>query len=276
MNLLLAGGILAALGVVAAAETTSPPTSASITTLHYIGSSTIANFIRDAEPVYGRVHFALDTESESAGGEQAIMEGVADIAGVARPPRAETLAKGIVATMIGQDAIAVIVHPKNTVTGLSLAQLRGIFGGAIRNWKEVGGEDMPVHPIIVGPESATRKMFRSRVLGKEDYARCEVTRPDSNVITKVASDPVAIGQISFSFLGECGRVRPLQVDGQQPRVDNLAYPITRPLYLLWWPGRTSAARFVAWVQSEEGQSLVKRRFVGARSVMEAEISAKPN
>lgn len=232
-------------------------------TLRYVGSSTIGNFVRDAEATYSGAQFLIDTEPESAGGEQAILEGIADIAGVATVPHPETLEQGVVATLIGWDAIAVVVHRDNPVTGLTLEQLRRIFTGQVENWKEVGGADLAVHPVIVSHASATRKVFRSAVLGEADYAECEVLRSDGAVIPKVAGDPGAIGQVSVSFRAEGSGVRNLAVDRQQPQADNPDYPITRPLYLLWWPGRETAAQFAAWARSTSGQQIVLRRFVGA-------------
>jgi phosphate transport system substrate-binding protein len=227
-----------------------------------VGSSTIGNFLRDAEAAYTGAQFVIDTEPESAGGEQAILEGFADIAGVAAVPHPETLEQGVVATLIGRDAIAVVVHRDNPVTSLTLEQLRRIFTGQVETWSEVGGTDLAVHPVIVSQASATRKVFRSAVLREADYAKCEVLRPDGGMIPKVAGDPGAIGQISVSFRAEGSGVRALVVGGQQPRADNPDYPITRPLYLLWWPGRETAAQFAAWARSDSGQQIVMRRFVG--------------
>ena len=272
---LIALGAIVTAGV--AAVDAAPPASEreDLPTLRYVGSSTIGNFVREAEPAYGDAKFVIDTGPESAGGEQAILEGTTDIAGVAARPRSETLAKGVVATLIGRDAIAVIVHPTNTIADLSLEQLRGIFDGEIANWKEVGGRDAPVHPVIVSLESATRRTFRSVVLREADYGNCEVARPDSEMIALVAKDRNAIGQISFSFLTGSTRVRPVSVQGQQPRVSNLDYPITRPLFLLWWPGRDTAADFATWVLSEPGQQVVMRRFVGIRSKENPDVGERP-
>ena len=61
-------------------------------TLRYVGSSTVGNFIQDVQQHYPDAEFLLNTEAESAGGEQAISEGRCDLAGVARQPAAELLA----------------------------------------------------------------------------------------------------------------------------------------------------------------------------------------
>ena len=242
--------------------------------LRYVGSSTIANFIHDAEPVYGRARFVVDTEPESVGGEIAICEGRADIAGVAGKPRQETLEIGVRATLIGKDAIAVIVNQTNPISNLTREQLKGIFTGKFHNWKELGGPDLEIYPFIVGPESATRKVFRSVILQKADYTGCEVVSPDADIPMRVESSPGGIGQISFSFLESCGHVKTLAVEGQEPVPTNPNYPITRPLYLLWWPGRTRVAEFVEWTGTTEARNVLLKRFARAKAIKNHEPPEK--
>ncbi len=232
--------------------------------LHYVGSSTIGNYIADADSVYTKAWFDLNTAPESAGGELAIVEGRCDLAGVANIPSAKTLQRGVASALIGWDAIAVLTHPDNPVNNLTLSQLKGIFTGQITNWKELGGPDLEIHPYITAVESATHKVFRSVVLGSEDYAACETVVPDADILNHLQNDPGGIGHLSFSFLTKEEKVKVLRVDGQPLRLTNPAYPITRPLYLLWWPGRSEVAAFVEWTLSAEGQRLVMKRFIGAR------------
>lgn len=260
MNQSLAGGLLATLTALMAGCASLPHNNNSAPTLRYVGSSTIANFIRDTEPVYGRARFILDTEPESAGGELAILEGRADLAGVAGRPRAETLQKGVVATLIGQDAIAVVVNPANPIDSLTRSQLKDIFTGKVSNWKELGGPDLTIRPYIVGPASATRKVFRSAILGEAAYSGCEEAHPDADVLLKVEAEAGGVGQISFSFLGSRGHVKAIAVEGQQPVPTNADYPITRPLYFLWWPGRVQVADFISWTSMPEAQAVLLKRF----------------
>ncbi len=123
-------------------------------TLRYEGSSTIAHFIRDAESVYAGAQFEIRTEMESSGGELSILDGTADIAGVARIPSPQVLGKGVVSTLIGWDAIAVVVHPDNPIKNLSKEQLKDIFSQKVTNWQQVGGPDLAIKPFIVGSSSA--------------------------------------------------------------------------------------------------------------------------
>lgn len=228
--------------------------------LHYVGSSTVANFLRDAEPIYGRDRFVLSTEPESAGGEQAILEGRCDLAGIAGRPRPSTLERGVTATLLGRDAIAILVHSDNPIDGLSLAQLRGVYTGEISNWKELGGPDLPIRALMVGPDSATLNVFRSAVHGEVPLSGYETVRPDSAIIDRVREDPSAIGPISLSFYSAVSRVKRLAIDGEEPLPTNGDYAITRPLYLLWWPGRERVAAFVEWTRTPAAESVLLRRF----------------
>jgi len=230
--------------------------------IYYEGSSTISNFIKDAEPVYGKVKFVINTESESAGGELAILEGRADIGGVAKVPSPQVLGKGIASSLIGWDAIVVVVNNNNPISNLTKEQLKGIFTNKITNWKDLGGPDLPIQPYIVDVESATRKVFRSRLLGQDDYIDCEVVAPDSEILTKVNQNPGAIGQISFSFVhNKDVQVKSLSIDGHKSSVENQNYPITRPLYLIWWPGRQTVADFAEWTHTTEAQKVITQNFI---------------
>ena len=232
--------------------------------LGYVGSSTVAQFLREAEPIYGAARITYDTGPESEGGERAIVAGSTDLAGVANRPRSATLRAGVASTLVGRDAIAVIVNAKNPTTELTLEQLRDLFGGRVRNWAEVGGPDLPVEAFVVSEQSATHEVFRDSVLGGAPYVDCRAVDPDRDIIRRVAASPGGIGHISFSFLnGEPG-IRPIAVDGEAPSVTNFHYPIARPLYLLWREGNPAVEALVNWTQTAQGQAAVMKRFVGIR------------
>jgi len=233
----------------------------SLTELNYVGSSTIANFIRSADNAFVDIKININDEPESRGGELAIVEGSTDIAGVARIPNPSILSKGVVSTLIGWDAIGVIVHPDIPVRNLSIEQLAAIFSGSVTNWNEVDGPDLAIVPLIMSEVSATRLVFRSRVLKEKGYSGCTEVAPDSEMLQKVTNTPGAIGQISYSFLQRDLQVNILTVNEQEVNSSNTSYPITRPLYLLWWPGNEKAAAFVDRIQTEGTRQLLSEHFI---------------
>jgi phosphate transport system substrate-binding protein len=232
--------------------------------LRYAGSSTLGHFIRDAAQSYDDASFEIDVSMESGGAELAILEGLTDLAGMACRPDPETLAAGVAAVQLGRDAIAVIVHPDNPLGDLDLEELRALFAGRVNNWRQLGGPDLAVRPLTVSSESATRQMFRSTVLGQQDYAGCETVRPDAAMVQEVAQNPGAIGPISTAFLKQAGeQVKIVAVAGELPDGRHPDYPIARPLYLLYWPARGRVDAFARWSQGPQGQRLIQERFAAS-------------
>jgi len=242
----------------------SAPLAADGVTIRYAGSSTIGKFIADAAPIYGEAVIEIATRSESAGGERCVMARTCDIGGVARKVDPEVLRRGIVATLIGHDAIAVVVNASNPVRAIDRETLAGIFSGEIENWSEIGGSDVAIEPYVVAPSSATHGVFRQSVLAGREYAGVEIVEPDARMVATVARKPGAIGQISFSFLKYADQIRALSVDGEEASVENAGYPIARPLYLLT-PGepRGAVRDFIDWALGPVGQAILRGRFVGA-------------
>jgi phosphate transport system substrate-binding protein len=234
--------------------------------LHYEGSSTVGKFITDATQVYTAAHFTLNTVPESAGGEQCAMRATCDIGGVAREVRERFLKRGVHAVLFAKDAIAAIVHVDNPVNELSMAQLKGIFTGGITNWSEVGGPNLPIRVLVVKKASATRRVFAEHVLGDAEYGSRVITvNPDAKIISRISRDKSAIGQLSLAFLVGKDEIKPLTIDGQTADVNNPDYPITRPLHMATkGEPKGEVKAFIDWALSPEGQSVVKKRFVGVR------------
>ena len=258
-------GVLLVLVAVGAASCRSKPAPLEPVTLSYVGSSTVAFFVRAAGAELPDIEFSIDTEPESDGGERAILSRSADLAGLAREPGPTVLSSGVAAAMIGRDALAVIVHEGLSVEGLTREQLGRIFAGRATNWSAFGGPELEITTFLVGPDSATRAVFREQVMQGLDFEVDEVVTPDADVLGRVASTPGGIGFLSFAFLGPAPRsvgVRALAVDGQAPSLYDFEYPIARPLYLLWRPGTPGADRFVQWATSAAGQQVVLRYFPG--------------
>lgn len=231
-------------------------------TLTYEGSSTVGKFITDATEHYKPADFKINTVSESAGGEQCAMRQRCDMGGVARDVKQRYLEEGLVPTLIGRDAIAVLVNENNPLSALSKQQLKAIFSGQITNWSQVGGDELPIKAYIVKAASATRHVFAATILGDAQYNNVKTITPDAKIASLIAREPGAIGQLSFAFIADRKGVKPLTIDDQE--VHNSNYPITRPLFIVTKgepSGKVKA--FLDWALSEQGQAVVKKRFVGA-------------
>jgi phosphate transport system substrate-binding protein len=99
------------------------------------------------------------------------------------------------------DIISPVVHASNPVDELSWEQLTAIFSGEIVNWKEVGGNDMPIKVVIGKPGTATRNVFQKKVMGGKDFTdkayAVDVTTYEINFI---AANPGGIGAVSQALV----------------------------------------------------------------------------
>ncbi len=231
--------------------------------IKYEGSSTAGLFMKDAANVYKRAVIEISVLTESNGGEICPLAKTCDIGGVARDIHLFLIKKGLYAIPFAYDVLTAIVNSKNPVEELTSDQLKGIFSGKIKNWKEVGGENRLITVYIVGKESATRDVFKKHILKDSEYGvNSKVTRPDWRIVPSVNMDRGGIGHISYSFAANTDQVRPLIIDGQNPLDHQSEYPIRRILVLTTYGQPQGAVKdFFDWILSDECRAIIKKRFV---------------
>jgi phosphate transport system substrate-binding protein len=68
------------------------------------------------------------------------------------------------------DGIAFVVNPSLNIPGLTLNQIKDIYTGKITNWRELGGEDLPIIPYSRSLEAGgTVEFFVENLLEKESF-----------------------------------------------------------------------------------------------------------
>lgn len=169
----------------------------------------------------------------SGSGIQAVEEGRCDIGLSSRSLKDEEKAKGLEATVLAYDGIALIINKENPVDNLDSESVAKIFTGEINNWKDVGGEDCQI--VLIGREagSGTRDGFEAATDTKDkcDY-RQELTST-GDVITTVSTNTNAVGYASLASVKDS--VKLISVDGVTPSeetVKNGSYVIQRPFVLV--------------------------------------------
>ena len=212
----------------------------------------------------------------SSTGFKALDQGTADIGMASRKIKArelEALARfgdfsGPQAEhVIGLDALVVAVHHSNPVSQLSIAQLGAIYSGKIRNWRELGGPDLPIHPLQRDIESGTRATFDKEVFGKQTSPRNVAYEVSGNAETRqrVLQDPGAIGYLPFAdaegvhkIAVKAGELAAIVPDRGIVATED--FPLTRRLYLYKNPGRfhPEVDAFIQFVESHAGQDDVER------------------
>ena len=198
----------------------------------------------------------------SGAGITAVQEGTCDIGLSSRALKDEEKAAGLKETVLAYDGIAIIVHPDNPVSDLSIEQIAKLYTGEITNWKDVGGSDAEV--VLIGREAAsgTRDGFES-ITGTKDKCqyRQELTST-GDVITAVSQNPDAIGYASLAAIKDSVKV--LSVDGVTPSeatVKDGSYPVQRPFVLVTVEGKAlsaAAQSFFGYATSADAADIIAK------------------
>jgi len=240
--------------------------------LSYDGATSISRHIlSEAVPAFEKksaVKFGKVDQSGGGKGLDRLFAGEVEIAGVARRLTADELGRKPYFQIIGYDAIGIFVNARNPVKELSKAQLKAIFTGAIVNWKDVGGPNLPIvtctEPLTSGRN--TLAVFQATVLDEAPFGKVHEAPDPSDCLAFVAanSGAVSFATIAYAIPG----VRAVSIDGVDatpPHVIDSTYLLSRPLLLVTraQPVGTTAA-FLDFMVSADGQAIVGKKFIPAR------------
>lgn len=202
----------------------------------------------------------------SGNGIKAIIDGTANIGNASRfiKTKEVTLAvtRGVypVPFRIALDAIVPVVHPSNTISNLTMIQLKEIYLGKIRDWREVGGTPGRIVVISRDSSSGTFGVWKDMVMMKERVIPNALTVPSNGgIVQAVANTPGAIGYVGLGYLNK--DIKAVTVDGIEGSEENTlngTFPISRGLFMFtkgWPEGDTMT--FISYILSRKGQDLVK-------------------
>lgn len=185
----------------------------------------------------------------------------------------ETGQKGFADIAVARDAIVFVVNKNVPIDNLTTQQLRDIYQGRIKNWKEVGGPDAPIKPFAHIMCGNREEVMRQFLVGERNYKAGKVgidnglfapwvtnIKDETDVCKTVASTPYAIAPVSRSMVE--GNVKVISVDGVKPTTENIAsekYPVVRYLHIAT-KGYPSGAtkKFIDFLRSPEGQALLAK------------------
>jgi phosphate transport system substrate-binding protein len=202
------------------------------------------------------------TGGGSGVGVQKVGTGLVDIGNTGRPLFENEQKKyGLKSFPFAFDGVAVIVNPKNSVNNLSYKQVRKIYSGEIKNWKEVGGPDWQINLYSRDEASGTRAVFWKKALKKGAISEKAIIVP-SNGAMKVAisRDTRGIGYISIGHIDQS--VKPVKLNGVMPSQENAIngkYPIVRKLYMnTKGEPKGLVKAFIDYVLSKEGANIIEK------------------
>jgi phosphate transport system substrate-binding protein len=268
----LRGAGVALIGVLlAGCPGSNPPPAHAAQKVVIRGSNTIGEelaprLIAEFKKANPAVTFDLETKATGYG-LAAVRSGLCDIAGASRMPIREELeenqARGVELNeyIIGAYSVAVVVNPRNPVADLTKSQVRDVFTGVVKNWKEVGGPDAPIHLYARDPISGTHLGFRELAMENISYASgLNLFTNYAGIVHAVAADPDGIGYASFNLANGAG-TKAVSIGGVPPTaaaVNSGKYPYARILrfYTNKAAESTPTVAFLQFVLSPPGQKVL--------------------
>jgi phosphate transport system substrate-binding protein len=289
-RLSLASCLLATLGIVSglAAQDApifvSPappyiPESLAAGTVKIVGSDTMQPIAEHWVRGLARYHPEAKFEFDCRGSEtaiEALPKSESVVALMSRPLTGEEQSKlkesgaAVVGLVVGQDALAIVVHPENPIEEITREQLQAAYAAAdaAPTWKELGlAGDWTMLPVQAqgrDPESVSRSTFRAWLFDKGQRERkIAEFLTNAEVAAAVAADKRAIGYVTRTAAGEKVKVVPLRLDDDRPAIlptdEAVArgqYPLVRSLHIVI---RHADDKPVAGLQAELVRYALSRR-----------------
>jgi phosphate transport system substrate-binding protein len=191
---------------------------------------------------------------------------------------------------VGVDGLAIILHPSNPDSLLTVAQLRSIFSGQTASWGQVSGQKKlgDINVVFDANRSSTLRFVRDSLLrGQPLTKRVFAANSNPEALAYVAAHPNAIGVVGVNWVSDhddptvtsflktvrvaaiTARPNPTKNDYIPPYPRYLApytpeqlksnsdlqrYPLQRNIYLINREARTGlGSGFASFVAGQKGQ-----------------------
>jgi phosphate transport system substrate-binding protein len=253
-------------------ETTSNAATEVTGTVITAGSTSVQPLSEELAKAFMNANPGITIEVQGGGsgqGIKAIQEKIADFGAISREVKEEEKASVVDQYVIAKDGVAVVVNPATNIDNLTIEQIKKIYTGEIKNWKEVGGDDAPITVISREEGSGTRGAFTeiTKVTTKDAAGKdVDSTTQDAlvqgstgAVMQTVSTTPNTIGYVSLGSLSDS--VKAVKVEDVAPSTETVLsgeYKISRPfMYITGGELSEAAQMYVDFVMSAEGQKIVE-------------------
>jgi phosphate transport system substrate-binding protein len=234
------------------------------------GSSTVAPLAQEIAKRFEQQHAGVRIDVQSGGSSRGVADVRAGLAQVGMVSRALAPAEGdLAAHTIAYDGIGIVLHRSNPVASLTDAQIKDIYTGRLRNWREAGGADRPITVVNKAEGRSTLALFLQHFGLTNSAIRAQVVIGENQQgIKTVAGNPGAIGYVSIGAAEyEAARGSPIKLvplagaPATVAGVRNGRYPLSRPLNFVTRGEPTGlAGRFIDFARSGAVHDLVEAQF----------------
>jgi phosphate transport system substrate-binding protein len=194
---------------------------------------------------------------------------------------------------IAYDGAGIIVNPSNNLEGLHLSQISDLFTGKITNWKEVGGEDLPIQIVVRNDMSGTSAFFKEHIVQRKDLGEnkfdsslnydpnAKIVKDNKELIDIISKNPGSIGYIGMGWANASSTKIKLLKYGKKPEdekvipnLENIVqrkYKLARALSFLYMTNNSKVEDFISFCTSESGQQAIQKTGYLRSTLPEVEV-----
>jgi phosphate transport system substrate-binding protein len=183
---------------------------------------------------------------------------------------------------IAYDAVAIIVHPANKDTMLTMSKLKAIISGSDSTWKQVNNKSSlgKISIVFDHKNSGNARFIQEKFLQQNPFPKnCFAAKSNKEVVDYVAANKDAIGVIGVNWISDkddtlmLGFLKKIKVvalassdaaempyDYYQPYqayIQQGTYPLCRNVYIVSREARAGLGTgFAAFVAGDKGQRII--------------------
>lgn len=276
--------------IVVARDDNPPPIGCAHGTLTVTGSTAFAPVMEEAAKKYEKdcegSKVVVDPHGSTAGVRELDAKGLASkkgspaVVAMSDGPKPSDMPQ-LKEHRVALSVFAIVVNKGIGLKNLSTADVRRLYRGEIKNWRELGGPDVAVHLVSRDANSGTRQVFQRRVLKRGEIAnssvdcvhkddptapviRCELDSTDQ-VLSEVAEVPGAIGYSELTLASGAKGLHVLTLDGHTASVDAIeqgtsSYPYREIEYAYTYgmpPSDSLTSSFLNYLTQGVGQDVIR-------------------
>ncbi len=241
------------------------------------GSDTLINLVQMLSENYMEKNpgkYIAVTGGGSGTGIAALINGKCDIANASRLMKDKEIAQAEAGgidpkrIVVAIDGLSVITNLKNPINRLTVDEVGKIFRGEVANWKELGGNDVPITLYGRQSNSGTYEFLKDVVLRGDYSPNMRRMNGNAQIVEAVKQDISGIGYVGVGYIKEDKGLTVVNIasraGGEYSSPLNTAdvktgkYPITRPLnqYINGTP-KGDVLDFILFELGSEGQAIVE-------------------
>ena len=186
-------------------------------------------------------------------------------------------------THIANDGLAFIVNNENPASKMLYSQVKDIFTGNVKSWKQLSPSKLDSMKVIFDDAgSGNIRMIRETFnIGDSLPSNCFAVHSNQEVVKFVESNPNALGIISVNWISDSadsttidflGKIKVLKMGPEsltdtsgtfygpyQGYIANTSYPFIRKTYIVSREARSGLGTgFASFVASDKGQRIILR------------------